>query len=182
MRWLVIAGLIGGCRFGFESSGRDASVDGSSFPDDGRRRDGHEEEGHDGPGACAGYVTLPGEASRYQVLPADREWAEAEAACESDGAHLVVLDGPNEKNQLVALVPAQSVWLGVTDRKVLGQWLKVTGGVATYLPWGASEPDAVSLECVLLDGLTVGLADQSCTTDRRAVCECDGTLANPATY
>jgi hypothetical protein len=132
---------------------------------------------------CPGnYVSVPGESSRYRAINNSSEWLLAEQACEADGTHLWIPDSANEKSQMVALLPAQNIWTGVTDRKVIGEWLRVTGGVATYLPWNVSEPDATDLECVYLDGLTNLLSDQGCLSGRRYICECDGAAAMPSTY
>lgn len=195
VRSVALVGLlIGGCRFGFDASTRaDAAGDDDDDGDDGDASSNRDagldgsQAGDAAPDAASltcptGYLPLAGETSKYKAISSTDGWLAAEQACETDGTHLVVLDTASELAMMVALLPAQNLWLGVTDRKVVGQWLKVTGGVATYLPWDSSEPDAANLECVQLDGVTTKLGDQGCSSGRRYVCECDGAAAMPSTY
>lgn len=194
--WVRAVGLIcavGGCRFGFDASTRadaagdddgDAPANGDAAPD------GVPDAAPDAvatPDASAltcptGYLPLAGETSMYKAITTTDAWLAAEQACETDGTHLVVIDTASELAMMVALIPVQNLWVGVTDRKVIGQWLKVTGGVAAYLPWDTAEPDAANLECVQLSGVTTKLGDQGCSSGRRYVCECDGAPAMPSTY
>lgn len=74
----------------------------------------------------------------------------------------------------------QNIWIGVTDRITEGMYLRVTGGVQTYLPWGIGEPDAE--DCIYIDGLTAQLVAQGCSSGRRYICECDGAPADPSSY
>ena len=188
---------MGGCRFGFDASTRaDAAGndDGDAWSNGDVGSDGVADGAPDGapdgsatpdalPLICpTGYLPLAGETSKYRAVTSTDAWLAAEQACETEGTHLVILDTAAELAMMVALIPSQNLWVGVTERKVIGQWLKVTGGVASYLPWDTSEPDAANAECVQLDGVTTKLGDQGCNSGRRYVCECDGAPAMPSTY
>ena len=99
-----------------------------------------------------------------------------------DGTHLAIVDSTAEITGVMGLVPGQNVWLGTTDRLVIGTFRHVTGATPTFLPWDTSEPDATALECVYSDSVTMKLSDQGCTSGRRYVCECDGVPADTASY
>ena len=175
-----------GCRFNFDESGQTDS--GPIGGDDDAATDGvnpDPDAAIDGAALVCpqGYNPVDNETSKYKVLPGGTSvWLVSEQACETDGTHLVVLDSANEKAMMIALVPVTNIWTGVTDRRVLGDWLKVTGGVAAYLPWANSEPDLGGLECVQIEDITTNLRDQSCSSGRAGICECDGLPAMPSTY
>ncbi len=187
---LAFAAVIAtGCRFGFDDAGskdsgpidanEDAATDGTNDPDAGS------DAAIDASVTLCpvDYLPVVNETSKYRVLPGGTMgWLVAEQTCEAQGTHLVVLDSANEKAMMVSLLPATSMWTGVTDRKVVAQWVKVTGGEAAYLPWAASEPDEQNLECVQLEDLSTQLRDQGCLSGRQAICECDGLPAMPSTY
>ena len=183
--------LLAGCRFGFDSgTSRDAAAPDPDADGDAVALDAEidastvDAPGPDtGPASCpSGYVTVVSESSKYRAVNATSDWLGAEQDCETDGTHLWIPDSANEGAQMVVLVPAQNLWVGVTDRKVLAQWLRVTGGIQTYLPWGNNEPSAAALECVVFDGNTTQLGDQGCNSGHRYVCECDGAAAVASTY
>ena len=184
--WLLICALAApGCRFGFDDASR---KDGGTIGGDDAAGDGMNPSPDatidSGPALCPqGYNPVVNETSRYLVVPGGTmDWLLAEQTCESQGTHLLVLDSANEKAMMIALLPITSLWTGVTDRKVVGQWLKVTGGVASYLPWANSEPDGTDPECVQLEDVGTNLRDQDCGSGRRVICECDGLPAMPSTY
>jgi hypothetical protein len=188
--WPVLAAAaLGGCRFGFDanprmdaatssgaSDGRDASTtDDGSIPDT--------PSADSAPLTCPGsYIALDTSSSRYRSIDTSMTWLQSQQACESDGHHLVVLETSSELALVATTLSTQNIWTGVTDRKTVGTFLRVTGGAATYLPWDSSEPDLAGLECTFIDGLTLKLGDQDCGSGRRAVCECDGLPVDPTTY
>jgi hypothetical protein len=179
-RWVSFVFALTGCRFGFDggeledAAADDAMVDGDVTGD----------SAIDGaPITCPGsYIALDASASRYRLLGSSMGWLSAEQACEADGTHLVIVDDAAELSLVAAAIPSQNIWIGVTDRKTVGTFLKVTGGTASYLPWDASEPDAAGLECVFIDSLSLKLADQDCGSGRRAACECDLLPADLTAY
>ena len=180
--------LAGGCRFGFDGRAPDASAgdDDALTSDTALDPDAAADAADAAADASlicpAGYNLVAGETSKYKAINNSTAWLAAEQACEAEGTHLWIPDTAAEKAQMIALLPGQNIWVGVTDRKVIGQWLRVTGGTATYLPWETGEPDLAALECTFVDSLTTQLADQDCGSGRRYVCECDGAVAMPSTY
>jgi hypothetical protein len=176
-----------GCRLGFDRSTtevRDAAEgDGAGQADarvDGQTIDAVVDAA---PVTCPGnYVTLGVGSSVYRLETNSVTWLSAEQSCEADGQHLVIVDDVTELDAVAAAIPGENIWVGVTDRKTIGTWLKVTGGAATYLPWDSSEPDLADFECVYLDAVTLKFVDQGCTSGRRAVCECDTVPPDPTSY
>jgi len=177
-----------GCRLGFDESRSDIR---DARGDDGPGDDDAHSDGNVGtdaaidaaPVVCPGnYITLGVGTSVYRLETNSVDWLSAEQSCEADGQHLVVVDDVVELSAVAAAISGQNIWIGVTDRKAIGTWLKVTGGTATYLPWDSSEPDLAALECVYIDALTLKLVDQGCGSGRRAVCECDTVAPDPTSY
>jgi hypothetical protein len=173
MRVLVVMLALAGCRFHFDETGTDAAINGSDID-------------ASGDGAMlqcpASYVMLGTQSSRYLAIDNSVVWLTAEQMCEADGAHLVIIDDATEQSLVFQTLPAQNIWLGVTDRVAIGSFRKVTGGAATFLPWDGGEPDVAAAECVYMDSLTSRFADQDCASGRRAVCECDGAAADATSY
>ena len=132
---------------------------------------------------CPGtYGMLPGftSTSRYRVVNTAVTWDAAEAACEAEGAHLAILGDSDELGGVYAALLGQTIWIGVTDRITEATYRTVTGGTPMFLVWDIGQPAA--LDCLYIDGVTSLLHTQACTTTRQYVCECDGTLADPASY
>jgi hypothetical protein len=131
----------------------------------------------------AGYAPIAGgePKSQYRFIENGARWIDAEKDCEDDGlAHLAILDDDGERNAVGAIAKGQP-WLGVSDRVAEGTFMKVTTGLATYLPWLGGEPnDQFGEDCVeLKDG---GFNDEDCDAANTYVCECDGLAANPLSY
>jgi len=172
--------LLAGCRFGFDET---------TTGDGGATGDGGSQTG-DANGAADGiqlscpasYTTVAGLTSEYRAIDNSMGWLVSEQLCETDGTHLVVIDNATELTTIPGLLPGDNIWVGTTDRLVIGTFRHVTGPTATFLDWDASEPDATALECVFIDSLTIKLADQDCTSGRRAVCECDGIAVDTSSY
>lgn len=171
--WCALA-VIAGCRVNFDDLRADDAPAGDAPSAD---------AAPDAALLCpASYITVAGQTSRYRAVNNSLGWLAAEMACEADGTHLWIPDTAAEKSMIVALLPGQNVWTGITDRRTVGQWLRVTGGAQTYLPWENGEPDIQQPECVRLDSLTTQLGDQDCGSGGRYVCECDGAPAMPSAY
>jgi hypothetical protein len=178
----VLLLVFAACRVNFdELQAGDAAPADQAGPGDGAGADGPMTDG--GPDAalvCPGtYVTVAGETSKYRAVNNSSDWLSAEQACEAEGTHLWIPDTAAEIAMMTALLPAQNLWTGITDRRTVGQWLRVTGGTHTFLPWEAGEPDLSAPECVRMDGLTTQLVDQGCSSGGRYICECDGAAADP---
>jgi hypothetical protein len=145
------------------------------------------------------YQTNPHTRTSYRYVSTPVLWAAAEAACEAEGTHLVVVTDEEERNDLVDFMgksPAGSsdkVWLGLTDRTSEGTWRFVTGAVATdeQLFWNAGEPNA-SGDCAaiyrsndLVPSRNRHYDDADCVElgiNRGYVCECDGEAVAPGAF
>ncbi|MBA3463038.1 MAG: C-type lectin domain-containing protein [Deltaproteobacteria bacterium] len=94
-------------------------------------------------------------------------------ACAIDGsnAYLAIPDNPSE---LAALVADGDVWVGISDSTTEGTYQTVRGAIATFLPWGPSEPDNNgNQDCVGALQASSKIETLACTTMRPALCECE---------
>jgi hypothetical protein len=133
--------------------------------------------------ACpSGYSKINGSTSSYRVATAPGNWLPAEQACEADGTHLMIIDDANEGMLVGVVLPGTAVWTGVTDRITTGQFRKVTGSLASYLPWASGQPAAGGTRCTTFDSTTGLMSNTVCGAGRIYVCECDGLKAVAGTY
>ena len=87
--------------------------------------------------ACpAGYEAHP--TGCYRHVGVDRTWLAAEADCESDGGHLVVIDDDAEEAYVASL---GTLWIGLTDCLAVPNFRWVTDHPVTTTYWGAGQPD-----------------------------------------
>ncbi len=132
-------------------------------------------------------VTVAGLASRYREVTTGRGWVLAERDCESDGGHLVVVDGDAE-NAYVASFAEQAVtnvtsthqlaWLGGGDSRTEGEFQWVTGSALTLTFWTAEEPNSLydDEDCVEIRA-NAQWNDDRCNAELVYVCECDGAVS-----
>jgi len=134
-------------------------------------------------GPCAGYAAWPGFTSTYRADDAGAlDWAVAEATCEAEGAHLVVVDDAAEHAEVRARATGV-VWIGLSDRITEGTFLHVTGAALAYHGWPGAPQSNTGEDCVelLLDG---PYEDTACVQNvpNAYVCECDGVPAQPSAF
>jgi hypothetical protein len=176
---LCVCGV--GCRLGFEPR---TAPDGASDAEE-RDAPGDDAAGEDAAidapiQVCTGYVAWTGLASTYRVVTSSAPWLTAEAACESDGAHLIVVDTAVENDALVANASGNT-WIGGSDRITEGTFLVVTGGGTPYANWPVGVPMNVSEDCV--EVLSSGSwEDGDCDAGFDYVCECDGMPVVAGTF
>lgn len=145
----------------------------------------------DGPEPDAVPLTCPADyvlalsassASRYRLIATDHTFIESEAACEADrnGAtgftHLVVLDGDQERSDLVTTLLADIVLVGL-HRANPPAFQPVSNQPVGYppdagFPWGIDEPTDGD-DCAVLDPNGGLLFGQPCEMKFFALCECD---------
>ena len=173
-----------GCREHFEELRHDASVPGDGDADaiDATML------AIDAAGCPATYTSRVGLTSKYRVvLATSTTWLEAEAFCEADGAHLIVIDDLAENNFARSLIATtnEHVWLGGGDHLVEGTFGWVTGRPMTFTRWGSTEPNNTSNieDCMEIDsnGLWNDERNPGLAT-YHTVCECDGFAVLPARY
>lgn len=145
-----------------------------------------------GPVCQQTYTTqVDGLSSRYKVVLPGQPWVVAESDCESEGAHLVVIDDEAE-NTWVQSIAAEAltdsvssnelVWLGMSDHAVEGEFRWVTGGALTTPRWADSEPNSLyeAEDCVELRSSGTW-NDDRCNAKIAYVCECD-SAPNASTW
>lgn len=195
MRRLVVLAMLAGCRYGFEVGGADSAVDPDATLDgDGVPIDEVvpadmtidvlvDAMADMTAGACPGnYVDVGVGASRYRFIatPTD-DWTVLEALCEADGQHLVVLDSQAEADAVRVLGGGMETWVGVTDRIVELEWRSVTDQLPSFLPW-SKPPLLGGGDCIDWETGSNEFDDQSCSSGRPGICECDGLPVVPGTY
>jgi hypothetical protein len=116
--------------------------------------------------SCYRFVTTP---------PLD--WQNAERDCESDGAHLIVVNDSAEDD----FVPDYH-WIGYSETVSEGTFLWVTGaGASSYEVWGGSDPDrSADAWCVVQR--PDDWHDDNCFETKSYVCEYDGEPADSTTW
>ncbi|HEY5921881.1 MAG TPA: lectin-like protein [Kofleriaceae bacterium] len=174
MRCAAIVVLVGSaCSFdhGTSATGTDALV----TADDGNDSADAAPPDAIGSELCAKTYTQSEGSSLYRVGVAD--WYTAEAACEAEGAHLVVIGGVAENNFMLKLDPDGDIWVGMSDHVAEGtyRWLTGAAVAAGYTNWQLTQPNNAGLDedCgeMNADG---GWNDNGCQYLQTYVCECDG--------
>ena len=139
--------------------------------------------------ACpASYTPRAGLTSKYRVMLAtSTTWLEAEAFCEADGTHLIVIDNLAENNFAQSLNAAftEHVWLGGGDHLVEGTFGWVTGRPMTYTRWGGTEPNnnEGAEDCMEIDNNGNWNDERNVgQMTYHTVCECDAFPVLPARY
>jgi len=160
--------LVAGCgRYGFEHRvGSDSGTD-----------DANRDAPSDIPGVCGpGYASWAPLTSRYRIATA-LDWSVAEADCETDGGHLVVVNDLAEHTEVRARITNNNIWIGMTDRITESQYLQVTGGPPGYTAWPGAPPSNTGEDCVEILANS-DYEDTNCIQAAAAfgyACECDGT-------
>ncbi|KAJ8895213.1 hypothetical protein PR048_000538 [Dryococelus australis] len=137
-----------------------------------------------------GYVKL-GEGS-YKIHSRGADWLTAKATCESEGAHLVVINSEEEAQLVVNLFshhPSSNadykneIWVGVNDIEEEGKFVTVLGedlSTTGYAIWVKGNPDDYSRhdpngeDCVSLKK-SRHFNDLHCKANLTIVCEAEDT-------
>ena len=78
----------------------------------------------------------------YLVIPLPLQWYEAKRVCEDMGGYLCCVESAPELEFLKPHIPSDnSVWLGATDVKSLGNWKWVNGSPWEFSQWCPGQPD-----------------------------------------
>ncbi|MFX0206445.1 MAG: right-handed parallel beta-helix repeat-containing protein, partial [Candidatus Hodarchaeota archaeon] len=77
----------------------------------------------------------------YQLIKTSRTWNDAKTDCEAQGGHLVTITSQEENNFVQNLARGDSIWIGLTDETIEGEWQWVTGEPLTYTNWNGGEPN-----------------------------------------
>jgi hypothetical protein len=142
----------------------------------------------DGPavGCPSTYEPLPGGPAGHVYLKAPQtvtgELQDNFCRSTSARAYLAVPDDITELTNLHTLAAGATFWVGVHDRTMENRFDKLSGGLATFLPWTAGQPDNAGggqgEDCVA--STATNFSDEECKVngggtgaDRPAVCECE---------
>ncbi|XP_040261458.1 C-type lectin domain family 10 member A-like [Bufo bufo] len=111
--------------------------------------------------------------SCYLLSPQTRNWQDSLHWCRKQGAHLVVINSPEEQEFLQTAVKTSS-WIGLSDRDMEGQWEWVDGtpyNSTFHRFWFQKQPDNLGNEdcAVLLPGSLWN--DNKCRKLYSSVCE-----------
>ncbi|XP_068086289.1 hemolymph lipopolysaccharide-binding protein [Anabrus simplex] len=112
----------------------------------------------------AGYVSIQDLGYSYKFHYEKRTWGEAKMICESEGAHLAVIDGELDRYIILALYQRydansaannKPLMVGFSDviksgdyRTVLGEPISCLG----YKTWASGQPDATAGNCGAING------------------------------
>jgi C-type mannose receptor len=109
----------------------------------------------------------------YRVFHRRASWAEAKAACERDGAHLVTITSPEEGAFLVSRIFVE-FWLGAGDHQEERHFRWVTGEEFRHQEFAPGEPDDPNgqHDCLFL-GRDRRWHDRPCEPKQAYVCETD---------
>ena len=193
-RWIVAVVCLSGCDklFGLVHVAEvDASVNGHS---DGGPTDG----------ICPSSYSLKlaGFSTSYRYEPLASDWRGAELRCEAElpgRTHLIVIQGEDERVALTLALDTAGfeghVWIGLSDRRVEGQFKWVTdedvGGAPPPMmpPWGSGEPNDTGgdQDCVRMVGLSspseaTMFTDEACSEVFGFLCECDDFPPAPQNF
>lgn len=137
-----------------------------------------------GPACLQTYtLSVEGSSSRYKHGAGGAIWIDAERECELEGAHLIVIDDQAENDWMKSIAAAavtgdestnQLAWIGLTDQAKEGEFVWVTGGSPTLMPWSSGEPNSLygAEDCGEMRS-SGEWNDDRCNAMLTYVCECD---------
>jgi hypothetical protein len=90
-------------------------------------------------------VTNPANGHDYLLTPTEMSWQDAQSYARSLGGDLVTIRSQAENDWLMQTFwsarVSGSIWIGLTDEQIEGQWQWVSGEPVTFLNWYAGEPN-----------------------------------------
>ncbi|XP_072333771.1 C-type lectin domain family 4 member E-like [Scyliorhinus torazame] len=115
----------------------------------------------------------------YKFSTVQRDWNNSKQECESQNAHLAIINTPEKQNLLNELIKTknENYWIGLTDRTEEGKWKWVNGITVSSLNWQKGQPDNFqnNENCALIGedyrDQTVGWNDANCGTGHLFICE-----------
>jgi Lectin C-type domain len=112
---------------------------------------------------------------KYRLIDSGMSWAQAKAACETDGGYLLKIETSEEDRkaeEAFAFGPAE-VWMGLRDPSNDGVYVWTDGTAPSFSRWSAS-PSAGSPDCVVKNTYTTdgGWYTRNCTDSKAVICEC----------
>ncbi|KAL9963778.1 hypothetical protein ACROYT_G027318 [Oculina patagonica] len=112
------------------------------------------------------------EGSCYILFTDKKDWNNAKAFCNANGAQLVKIESADENDFVNQEFLPDSYWIGLTDAEIEGDWKWSDGSILTaYTNWMSEEPNNYNnQDCVAIanDG---EWHDAECTKVREYICE-----------
>jgi hypothetical protein len=115
--------------------------------------------------------------SHYRSVTASTTWTGAEAICEGEGTHLIVLDSDAERAWAFQQNSSDQ-WVGITDIDNEGTWIPVTDQLVWFT--GAASGNLPAKDCLYLNSTTT--IAESCSGGHPYLCECDGLQPDTANF
>lgn len=115
-----------------------------------------------------GYYKGPNDGYSYKIHKKSANWHEAKAVCESEGAHLTVVDSQKTFDYIAQLAKksAKYMWVGAYDKFSNNTWKWINGQMVGKKFWLAGEPNnynGVREDCMAMYPIgSGGLVDAYC--------------------
>ena len=77
----------------------------------------------------------------HKIYNTYRNYGDAKAQCESDGAFLAIPRSQAENDFLTGLLPNTYIWIGINDIEEEGNFVAVDGRDISWTNWGTGEPN-----------------------------------------
>ena len=77
----------------------------------------------------------------YKIYNTPRNYGDAKAQCESDGAFLAIPRSQAENDFFAGLVPNQYIWIGIDYNEQEGSFVAVDGREISWTNWLTGQPD-----------------------------------------
>ena len=126
------------------------------------------------------YTELATGCYRFTAQVSERDWLDAELACEAEGGHLAIIDDEDDRAAIFESVPSTvtDFWIGASARVAPGEFIGVTRR-PFFIAWNSSEPNGTG---ACLEFELAGMGDSNCANVNDYLCEIDGVVADPTTY
>ncbi|XP_060711145.1 CD209 antigen-like protein C isoform X2 [Hemiscyllium ocellatum] len=117
----------------------------------------------------------------YYFSSESKTWTEAQRACASLDANLVVINKPEEQAFIKTLIQNKRYWIGLTDSISEGHWRWVDGMdyTSSVKFWSEGEPNNASDEDCAEIYSNGGWNDRSCDVSQQWICEKPAQLDSP---
>ncbi|MBN3290609.1 CLC4E protein, partial [Polypterus senegalus] len=112
--------------------------------------------------------------SCYYLSTDQRNWTNSKMYCESQQAHLVIIEDQKEQDFIYKLVKNKEVWLGFSDLETEGTWVWVDGLPRKEVTfWNEGEPNNSDMneDCGSMRPESATWNDLPCAFQRDFVCE-----------
>ncbi|KAA0703938.1 C-type lectin domain family 10 member A [Triplophysa tibetana] len=110
--------------------------------------------------------------SKYVIISERKNWSESRRYCRERGADLIIINNKEEQDFLVRFLNEDSLWIGLSERDVEGEWKWkwVDNSTLNMSFWGSGEPSSSQGEdCALYNSREWNT--YPCNTNFHSICE-----------